>query len=580
MMTGMAAFAFLSSCTNDHFDIDPGVEGRLTLWESIKSRNEISEYANILSRTQYSKNENTQTPQTYADLLSNDQTFTIWAPVNGSFNYAYYDSLLKTGVISDAYKVEKELIRNNMTRFSHVMSGNEVQTFEMFNSKPVVFDFGKGTIKDQNVITRNVGASNGVLHIIDGPVAYQPNVYEFMASRPDLDSLNTFIKAFEKFEFNEYASTQGPTVNGQITWVDSVTYLSNEYLYYTLRAYINREDSLYAMIMPTNKAWEEALERTKKFYNYKKSYVQTIIKVDENGNESSSSVTTSLSDEERDSLTNIHSKNAIIGDYVFNARYQYGNTYENFNKVGACDSLINTVGRKFYDPINASLFDNQEPIEVSNGYVYVVDNFNLKVEDGWGETKKNEAEFFSYQDSYTGCTPLTHRLKANIGIEDEFGNRVDSIIEVSLLRTKQTSSAANPTITFKMPNVLSCKYDIYVLMAYNLDANLPNKFRAQISYHNDNPSKTSMENVNLQVPEGVAGSGRNFENRPPRIENGKIEYVDTILVAKDFEFPVCYYGLQNAYPTLRLTSYVMSRETNLYTREFWIDKIILKAKEE
>ena len=579
-VVAMAAFAFLASCSDDHFDIDPEVAGRQTLWESIKSRENLSQYADILSRTKYSKNENSKTVQSYADLLSNDQTFTIWAPLNGTFDYDYYSNLLSTGKQEDAFKVEKELIRNNMTRFSHVMTGGEQLELDLFNSKTAVFDCSKGTIKNQTIVTPNIGATNGVLHIIDGPVEYQPNVYEYMATRSDLDSLNTYIKAYEKYEFDESSSTQGPTVEGQITWVDSVTYLSNAYLYGTLRAFLNREDSLYAMIMPTNKAWSEALERTKKFYNYKSSYVQTVVKVDADGNENTTSVTTTLSDEVRDSMTNLYSKNAIIGDYVFNARYQHGHTYEDFNKAGACDSLVNTINRVFYDPTSASLFDGQDPIEVSNGYVYVVDNFNLKAEDGWGEPLEYQAENFNFQDSYTGCTPTELSLKRELYVEDSLGNEVDSIVEVKLLRTLQTSSAANPSITFKIPNTLSCKYDIYVLMAYNLEANLPNKFRAQISYHTAEENKSSMENQNLTVPEGTTGEGRDFENRPPRIENGQLVYVDSILVAKDFEFPVCYYGLNDAYATLRLNSYVTSRQTSQYSREMWIDQIVLKAKEE
>ena len=76
-LMAMASFAFLASCSDDHFDIDPGVSSRQTLWESIKSRSELSQYADILSRTKYSKNEKTKTSQTYADLLNHDQTFTI-----------------------------------------------------------------------------------------------------------------------------------------------------------------------------------------------------------------------------------------------------------------------------------------------------------------------------------------------------------------------------------------------------------------------------------------------------------------------------------------------------------------------
>ena len=171
-------------------------------------------------------------------------------------------------------------------------------------------------------------------------------------------------------------------------------------------------------------------------------------------------------------------------------------------------------------------------------------------------------------------------LKQRFHITDSLDNEVDSIVEVNLLRTLQTSSASNPSVTFRLPNTLSCKYDIYVLMAYNTETGLPNKFRAQLSYHNAEETKSSMENVNLTVPEGGAGEGRDFENRPPRIENGELVYVDSVLVAKDFEFPVCYKGLSDAYATLRLNSYVTSRQTSQYSREMWIDQIVLKAKEE
>ena len=89
--------AGLTSCADDHFDINPSVSGRNTLWENISSNEDLSEFADILQRVKYSKSEGITTVETYADLFSNNQTFTVWAPKNGSFDYEKYDALLETG---------------------------------------------------------------------------------------------------------------------------------------------------------------------------------------------------------------------------------------------------------------------------------------------------------------------------------------------------------------------------------------------------------------------------------------------------------------------------------------------------
>jgi len=583
------AFAAMSlaivtlSCTDDHFDINPEVSGKQSLWENIESNSNLSEFADILNRVYYSKSEGSSTPQTYADLFSNDQTFTIWAPQNGTFNYSYYDSLLNTGTTANAYKVEKELIRNSMTRFTHQLVGSDVTDLEMFNSKTCLFDCGNATMGGKSITTANIGANNGVLHILNGAIDYNPNLYEYMATRSDLDSLNTFIKGYEKVEFDENSSTQGPTVNGNITWVDSVTYVSNDY-FYMLQAYLNREDSNYAMIMPTNEVWSETLEKTRGFYNYRNEYVQSITTTDDTGNSTSSSVTTTLTNEELDSMVNLYSKNAIIQRFVFNANSQFGHSYEDFSVVGACDSLKSTVGTVFYDPLSAELFDGASPVECSNGYAYVVNHFNLPADKAWAQEKRVEAEYTRNIENNTGCTLTQTSIKDDVYYIDADSNLADTTIDLRVMRTVQSTSSSNPTVTFKLQNTLSCKYDIYVLMAYNTNAMLPNLFRAQIAYHKGDENKSSVTNENLTVPASAEatghGSGRNFTNLAPHLdENGKYQYIDSILVAEDFEFPVCYYGLDNAYVTLKLTSYVTSKQTSTYSREMWIDKIVLKAKE-
>ena len=71
-----------------------------------------------------------------------------------------------------------------------------------------------------------------------------------------------------------------------------------------------------------------------------------------------------------------------------------------------------------------------------------------------------------------------------------------------------------------------------------------------------------------------------IQNKSPYVdENGEYRLVDSVLVAKDFEFPVCYKGLTDAYATLTIKGYFKSTEKNKYSREIHIDKIVLKAKE-
>lgn len=248
------------SCSDDHFDINPDVAGRQTLWENINSNPELTQFAEILDKVCYSKSEGSTTSLKYSDMLNHDQTFTIWAPKNGTFDYNKYIQLVE----SNPYTVEKELIQNHLVRYSHVMNGSKVEQLDLFNSKTAVFDPVNATMGGSNIITPNIGCSNGVLHVLGSAISYMPNLYEFIGSQPQLDSLNSFLKSYEKYSFDEYNSTQGPTVNGNITWVDSVTHLSNEY-FSMLEAEITHEDSTFAMVMPTNTAWENALKKTKDY---------------------------------------------------------------------------------------------------------------------------------------------------------------------------------------------------------------------------------------------------------------------------------------------------------------------------
>ncbi|MCQ2094437.1 MAG: fasciclin domain-containing protein [Bacteroidaceae bacterium] len=553
------AFTIIS-CSDEHFDINEDVLGQQTLWKQISSNPELSDFANLLDMVYVSKSEGNPTPVKYSELLDHDQHFTIWAPKNGSFDHSFYENLLET----NPYIVEKELIQNHMTRYNRILNSSDSVLLNLYNSKTTVFDCPNAMIGGNKISTPNIGCSNGVLHIIDGAIEYMPNIYEYIGRNPKLDSLKTFLKRYEKLDFDEYSSTQGPTVNGNITWVDSVTHLYNDY-FHMMSADLTCEDSVFAMVMPDNNAWENALKKTSAYFKYMNNYTQTMTTVDEEGNESSTTLSKKFTEAEVDSITNLYSKNAICENLVFNAKYQAKPF--NINNPADCDSLESTVRNVFEQPLVVDIFNNAKPETLSNGYAYVVDSFEYRPSDTWAQDIKIEAEQGYNVENSNRCTLAPTMVTETAG---------DSLLKTTIVRVVQSSPSVNPEVTFKLANTLSCKYDIYVLMAYNTNANMPTKFKVSISYFDG--KRSSQTSTTLKPTEGNihADKSNTFTNFPPNIEENVL--VDSILVAQDFSLPTCCYGL-DFYPTLKIAVQVSSKEISTYTREMWIDKIVLVAKE-
>lgn len=574
-----AGALMLASCSDDHFTIDDDVAARTTIWENISENDELSEFADLLTRVYYSSSKGNTTTQTYADLLDHDQTFTVWAPADGTFDYASWNTLLSYGEVDSTYRVEVELIRNSMTRYSHLLSGSDATTLDLYNDKTAVFDCAAATIKDVPITTANITGTNGVLHVTDGRIEYLPNLYEYLSKGIDIDSVANFILSFETTEFDEDQSTQGPTVDGNVTWVDSITYLSNSYLQgYYLNAALDSEDSLYVMILPNNDAWNEAYAQILPYYNYMEEYVQTITSTSSDGTESSETVTTTYTEEEVDSITRFRVSDVISRNLVFNTTTQTGYSWEQYAVEGACDSLVSTYGQTFDAPYCALLFDDAEPEELSNGYAYIVDSYNYRPEDAWVFELEYEAE--RNYTTYSACTPSQEKISYDytyIPDSNYMDVTKDTTITETVLRLTPSRSTSNSDVTLRLANTLSGTYDIYVLMAYNVDVARPYQFRAYITYHDGSSSKTTR--TRLTPIEGVNGSGNNFTSKAPHVdENGQFHFNDSILVAQDWELPVCYYGLDDAYVTLEIQSYMTSSQRTTYTNELLIDKVVLVPK--
>ena len=631
-LMGCGATFLLTGCQDDHFDIvSTQVNGDKTIWQNIQSRPELSQFADILKNVKYSQTEEKTTNETYADLFDGDQVFTVWAPANGKFDYEYYKELLATGDRDSIYKVETELIRNNMTRFSNVISGSDSVKLSLFNSKFAWLNYGNKTIKGVEITTSNIGASNGVLHITDAAIAYQPNLYEYLATRTELDSINKFIKSFQTTEFNEQASTQGPTVNGVATWVDSVTYMSNDYTTSFMNAHINREDSNYVMIVPTNDAWAKTLEKTRKYFKYKTAKYQQY-----NPDTEKTDDRNALSQVQVDSLQNLFAKNAICQNLVFNANWQYGRIpITSISDIEAADehldSLRSTAGMKFKKTgtLNSSnsptltteidsyakMFGNADPVELSNGYAYTVNEYTYPYTIFASDYDMSAQSCYENATSNINVTPryqwtreehievrdtIYNEETGEPEVDEETGEVLttlvashDSIYNYNYMVFTATGNS-QPRMWFKLENVLSCKYDIYIVVGYNYEAGRQNRFTATIRYNGEQTASNlpfyicTNQDENAVDATGASIYGdTHFVNKKATVdENLVTNYTDTICLAKDFEFPVSYYGLQaidgmsNTYPLLEIMMDVNnSQALSTYTRELRINAIILKSKE-
>lgn len=616
LLTAVAA-AVTTGCKDDHFDVNSDVTGTKTIWQNIQDDPTLSEYADILQRVQYSQNEDKMTRQTYAELLNGDQTFTIWAPKNGTFNYSQYSRMLNENGIEGMKAVEKELIRNNMARYTYLLNGVDSVKLDLFNDKTAWLNYNTGTFQGVKISTPNVSSSNGVLHVLDHVTNFVPNVYEYLASDPELSKINEFIKSFQKSEFSEAQSTQGPTVNGQVTWVDSITHLTNTYTKMYLNAYLNSEDSNYVMILPNNDAWDTMLAKTKKYYTFKENYEQTIYTQTEAGVDTSYVKPTNMSVEEIDSLTDLYAKNAICQDLVFNANWQYEQvpitSIKDIKRLDAMgDSLRSTAGTKFkhtgtLNQTNksnvvevdnfAEMFGNADPVRLSNGYVYKVNDWKLPT-TVYFPTIDRSADL-AYGSSDAQCTAISKGkpyIDQKVVIEDPEGIEEPQVIELDtvykydFIEMKAKTTTSHPGAYFRLQNVLSGTYDIAVVINYNTEDEKPNKFRAylyddKMDHRVTKDTEATLKNPDARedaVGESIQGSNF-FVNSKPYVtkKDGKynIEYTDTVYIARDYKFEVSYYGLQNAYPTLYIKSNFKSGEKDTYSRNIWVNAIILKPKE-
>lgn len=574
----LGALPFVTGCSDtwdDHYDSPAGVGSGATIWETISGDGQLSNFARVVKACGY------DVP------LNSSQVFTVFAPVNGDFTSEQADALIeqynaekRNGTKDKDNPTVKEFLRNHIALFNYSVSPSTNDSISMMNGKLVPLT--SSSFGGREFVSTNTLLGNGMLFTLKNKVDYTPNVFEYLRSDSDLDSVAAFLYKYNRYEFDASQSVPGEIKDGQTIYLDSVEVLSN--VMFREIGLINNEDSTYWMVVPTNSEWNKLVPEYREYFNY------------------CNLVT------DRDSLQEMRSKLFVLAGTVFSQT-------NNPNIADATvDSIMSTnaVPYKFrkqlygnsdlkyyqYDSPYApgGVFDGTIAMDCSNGKVLKAADWHVDKYQTFFQDIYVEAEYSGNKKSLGSGTRELNIVpvpavvdsidsEGNIlSVPNKFYDKVSNNSYVEIAPTGGT----NPSASFYLPYLLSnMGYDIYVVMAPALAGNglareserLPNKFRCQLRWQEQGSDSTV---VYINGTEEAGKSSFVFDTK--KEGSNTVDVMDTILVAKNWKFPTCTFGAND--PRIQAALTIESRVGNsdvnkgTYQRIMRVDCIILKPHRE
>ena len=253
-----AAMLAATSCSdyNDYnkAELDATASANQSLWENIQQNAQLSDFAALVKKAGFDSE------------LSATHYYTVWAPLNGTFDASAYQNLDKDALL-------KQFVKNHIASYGHRASGQVDERVLMLNDKSYDFTGNQSyTFNGVSVASANLPSNNGVMHTLNGTSSFYPNLYEYvtsadLAAGKELDSLRNYFLHYESTYLDTERSVLGSIVDGMQTYVDSVMVTENT-LWNSLNVKMNDEDSTYTFLMPTNEAWRNTYDRIKSYYHY------------------------------------------------------------------------------------------------------------------------------------------------------------------------------------------------------------------------------------------------------------------------------------------------------------------------
>ena len=512
--------AVLTACSDwdDHYDGSNTTGGsNQTLWETLQSDEQLSDFCEVLEQTKVFRMHK-KTSVSYADLLGSGQSFTVVAPLNGTFNK---DSLLRLVQTNQGDSiVEKFFVKNHLSRTLNSLTA-EKKSMMLLNAKHV--DMNGNTIEGIAVSKANCHAKNGVLHVVNQPLPYQYSIYEALCDMPEFGLIGQALRLYDEDYFDADASVSSGIVEGVPVYVDSVVIERNRFL--NRIGLIAAEDSTYWVVAPKIEGWRKAWEEAQQYFQYDEKVLK------------------------RDSIQHYWTTYALLHDAVYNMTDQKS---VNDSLISVPYNRLKPEYHVFYKPFEeGGILCKATPVACSNGMLYETAEWPFTPEQTYFKELWSEAEQTALITAEKECTYNIRRLAT------------DSISEGAYLNIIPRTSTSNWDLTYRVNNTLSGTYDICAIVLPKSVANQvspdlrPNKFKAYVNYVDETGAEKTFNCNNIE-----------FTNDPER--------VDTIVLAEAFHFPACNYDQSDIKVSVRLLCSITTRQTATYAREMYLDCIYLR----
>ncbi|MCM1311488.1 MAG: fasciclin domain-containing protein [Bacteroides sp.] len=522
---GVAATMVVAACYScsdtwdEHYDANAGGVSNVSLYQQLSTTDSLSDFCEVLRATGYD------------EVLNTEQVYTVFAPVNGSFDKSALLAQIESG---DKDNVIKHFVQNHITRYNYSIT-NASNDIMMLNDKK--FAIEGSSVNGELVSSKNNLCKNGVLHVMHSELPFRANLYEQLSMDADLSDMYEFLLAYEEDSLDEARSVyRGVDEDGNRIYVDSVMIANNKVMN-ILDAIINNEDSSYWAIGVTNEAYRKRYEETKKLFNLHSTIVG------------------------RDSLQELYANIYTMIDCYFNMNE---NIHYNDSLMSSTYSKYLPEQNVYYKPFaeNGLLANPAEKIECSNGVLYKYDEIPFSIYESFFtkvEVRPELVRNINTDDQYLKtCTYSPITLTGNDGT-------VYTYLDVA-----PTTASANPTISFYVNNLLSGTYDISVVMLPSILGTVDNglteagdikpcQFRANLFIKDANGNFPKSRNY-------ACGGGKNYTNNPDVLLD--TVYIDT------YTFPETFYGESDAGIMFQLATYVSSSARKNYSREMLIESII------
>lgn len=546
--TSLTLGSVMTACSdwNDHYDtagVD-AISANNTIWQNIKSNENLTQFASLIEKAGLTS------------TLDTTQTYTVWAPENGTFNYDSVNALTDKRLLNQF--IENHIARNNYPATGD-MTGKKVY---MLNEKTMSFaGNGNYTFDDRNIKTPNVASKNGMLHIMQGNLPFNYNIYEFLSSdKYDISKIDSFYNHYHVKILDKERSLVGPIKNGQITYLDSVFNETNMLFYEYGNGIINSEDSSYTMIIPTNKAWEKAKSDLASYFNYpeKFSILSTPSDTIKGGNINSAYL--------KDSM--IH--HAILQDLIFNNHMMDNDKMAKAQSPSdfTGDSLLTINYNKFRNPDAADLLVGAHKEVLSNGTAWITDELRFKPWKTWNKIISIEGEdesvLMKLTTSKNYVAELNPTSRPSVTLSNQNPAISGTVSGNRYLVVNPRTATTKPDVYFKIPEVLSTTYCVFLTL---VPENITNTFiteplkdtvEVRIGYHRANGNAPAQ----AKAMDNTMGSS---------LTSVKTSYLG------DFTFETAYQGLEDIYPYIRIRS--RANTSNGYTNTLRIDAIYLVPRD-